>query len=380
MPRVIINICNELQRSGHKAKILTYRSSANQTDAVQGYKNRAIEICSLNAGTFKLPQAYRQLQKFLKTYQPDIIHDHYGGLWAMGYLLHNKWAERAIYHAHNEFRVIPDSPDKKRSLRTSLFLRYIIPKYAKIVAISNYVKDTLTSLAKVEASQIFVVHNSIDTEHFINKRSKQEDIKQKYGLSEYDVVIGTVGRFVFEKGFDTVLEVLDRLRTRNIEAAALFVGEGDANYEQQVKLRAKELALQKHCRFTGRQENVADYMKTMDVFLFCSRQEPFGITLLEAMACETPIVAVKQIVGGGPDEFLVHRQNALVTDIPKTNSDPDPDTDSDPDYIPNMLATFVVEITEDDELRENLLRNANETTDRFTNKKMNTRMMQVYDI
>lgn len=367
VPRVIINISEQLIREGHEVKILAYRdgtysSPIGEALTVNSGKQR-VAFTTLNASLLTLPATVKKLNKFLRDYQPDIIHDHYGGIWALAYLINKKWAARAIYHVHNEFRVIPDSPDSKRSFRTSLFLRLIIGKYARIVAISKYVKNTITKLTHVEPEKISVVYNSIDAQEFISTRSSNEDVKNQLDLRDYDVIIGTVGRFVYEKGFDLVLEVMGRLRDSDINAAALFVGEGDADYEQQVKNRARELGIKAHCKFTGRRENVADYMKAMDLFLFCSRQEPFGITLLEAMVCEVPIVAIKQENGGGPDEFLAHDVNALISE--KQN--------------PDQLAEFIMSISNDAELRKNLLNGAHKTVHKFTNQKMLIQMMKVYE-
>jgi len=359
VPRIIVNICVELAKNGDDFKIITYKEAPDKTITIL---NTEYNITGLNASLIKAPSVFYQLNKIVNNYQPDVIHDHYGGIWAGCYLFHSKWAQRAIYHVHNEFRVIPDSPDKKRGVRTYLFLKGFINRYRKIIAISRHVKHTLVENSTAKTENIDVVYNSINQEAFMVERSDNEDIREMLRLDNYDIVIGSVARFVYEKGFDVIVRVLSNLRQQGVEAAALLVGSGDKNYENRVFSLANREGIKKHCYFTGRRENIVDYLQAMDCFMFCSRQEPFGITLLEAMACKVPIIATRQPLGGGPDEFLNHQQNALIFELEQVKE----------------MAGAVLEINRDIKQREKLLEGARQTLKNFSNTKMFKKLEKIY--
>jgi len=362
VPQVITNICRQLQQHGHSFKVVTYRrDQAGKTIEIGGEE---VKLHSLDASLKNIFTSCRKLHEIFRQYQPDVIHDHYGGLWSASYLFRNKWAERAIYHVHNEFRVISDSPDAKRTFRTNLFLNYLIPRYQKIIAISRHVRQTLLEDTPATGRDIEVVYNSINANQFLEEHSEDQNVREDYDLSSYEVVIGTVGRFVYEKGFDTVVDVLYHLRAVGIDAAALLVGSGDVAYESDVKELANELNVSKYCRFTGYQKNTADFMQAMDYFLFCSRQEPFGITLLEAMACHVPVVAARQKYGGGPEEILEDQINATVTDYEDSES----------------LAANIKKLYSNRSLEQSLIAQASESLNSFTHEVMFQQFERVYEM
>ena len=360
VPQVIKNICRQLKQHGHSYKIVTYRSAPQNSVDIGGEQTK---LHALDGSIKTVFYTSHKLQKIFRQYQPDVIHDHYGGLWSGCYLFRKKWAERAIYHLHNEFRVISESPDAKRTLRTHFFLNYLVPRYHKIIAISRHVSQTLMEDAAVAEHDIDIVHNSIDTSHFLKECSTEQNVTLDYDLSSYEMVIGTVGRFVYEKGFDTVVDVLHHLRSEGVNAAALLVGSGDDAYEAEVKAQAKRLNISEHCRFTGYQANTVDFMQAMDYFLFCSRQEPFGITLLEAMACKVPVVASRQKYGGGPDEILEHNYNALITAYEDSQA----------------LARGISTLYSSPEREKKIIENASKSLKSFSHEKMYQRLEKVYD-
>ncbi len=105
------------------------------------------------------------------------------------------------------------------------------------------------------------------------------------------------GRFVHKKGFDLLLQALARLADRQINLR--LAGEGPER-ENLEKLMAQH-NLQDRVQLAGWQDNVRDFLLPGDLFVLPSRDEPFGIAVLEAMACGLPIVAARC---QGPGEVL----------------------------------------------------------------------------
>ena len=144
------------------------------------------------------------------------------------------------------------------------------------------------------------------------------------------VKIINVGRLVWQKGQDTLLDAAALLADRGLPFELEIIGEGELRAALQDQ--ATRLGLQQRVTFRGAlpREDVLAAMRQADVFAFPSVSEGFGIVLLEAMACGLAIVAndimgVTEIVSDGENGLidrektaasLADKLEALVTDTP----------------------------------------------------------------
>lgn len=107
------------------------------------------------------------------------------------------------------------------------------------------------------------------------------------------------GRFVHKKGFHVLLDAVARLRREGL-APALALG-GDGPLRAGLERQARQLGLGGSVRFCGWQSDVSRFLQGASLFVMPSLDEPFGITVLEAMASGVPIVATST---QGPREVL----------------------------------------------------------------------------
>ena len=120
-------------------------------------------------------------------------------------------------------------------------------------------------------------------------------------------VVKTLGRFVHKKGFDVLLHAAARAARRGAPFK-LEIG-GDGPERSKLHTLAARLGLADRVVFRGWIDDVAAFLADADVFVLPSRIEPFGIVVLEAMACGVPIVATRV---SGPLEILDERTALLV--------------------------------------------------------------------
>ena len=141
---------------------------------------------------------------------------------------------------------------------------------------------------------IHIIPTGIDTSRFFKEKFKKEDIlnkRKELGLTPDDFVLLFVGRLGKEKSVDYLIDCQKLLRKKeNIKLVIVGDGPEKELYEKQVqKNRLKNVI------FTGKVlwEDIALYYQIADVFVTASKTETQGLTVIEAMASNLPVVAIK---------------------------------------------------------------------------------------
>jgi len=136
--------------------------------------------------------------------------------------------------------------------------------------------------------------------------------KQVSTLKERRVI--AVGRYVYQKGFDLLLQAWSRVEKEYPEWQLAVFGDGDRTSYNQLMI---QLGIDTtRCHLNGPSTDIQQEYSKSSLFVFSSRFEGFGMVLVEAMACGLPVVSFacpcgpKDIVTDGEDGFLV--ENSCV--------------------------------------------------------------------
>ena len=122
-----------------------------------------------------------------------------------------------------------------------------------------------------------------------------------------------VGRYVYQKGFDLLLQAWAKVEKKHLDWQLAVFGDGDrTQYQNQMH----ELGIDSsRCHLNGATSNIQQEYVNSSLFVFSSRFEGFGMVLVEAMACGLPVVSFacpcgpKDIVKDGEDGILVENGN-----------------------------------------------------------------------
>ena len=122
-----------------------------------------------------------------------------------------------------------------------------------------------------------------------------------------------VGRYVYQKGFDLLLQAWSKIEKLYPDWQLVIFGDGDRTpYENQMKAFGVD---DNRCHLNGPTSNVQHEYINSSIFVFSSRFEGFGMVLVEAMACGLPVVSFdcpcgpKDIIKDGEDGILVENGN-----------------------------------------------------------------------
>ena len=196
------------------------------------------------------------------------------------------------------------------------FLENIVPSY-----VNHYINGCDLVFAPTYSTQAYleeigsearlaVLPTGLGPESFnINEEDAAKLRKTLLGDKQH--LFCTVARLAKEKNLDFLFHALAlRKKRRGSDFRLAIVGEGP--YRKQLFKLAEEVDLQEEIIFVGKipNEQVKNYCRAADLFLFSSLSETQGIVLLEAMAAGTPVLAVK---ASGVRDIVVNGKNGYMT-------------------------------------------------------------------
>ena len=134
-----------------------------------------------------------------------------------------------------------------------------------------------------------VMNNSIDTDVFKYNETIRNNIRKEFNINDDTVVLGTVGRIEYQKNPEFIVETFNAYH--KINPNSIFIHIGDGTERTKIENMISNYGLTDSYHLMGVKNNVADYLNAMDIFLFPSRYEGFGIVLIEAQSVGLRIIA-----------------------------------------------------------------------------------------
>jgi glycosyltransferase involved in cell wall biosynthesis len=182
-----------------------------------------------------------------------------------------------------------------------LMLRGVAAMATRAVAISGAVGKTLQACGP----RLRVVPNGIDLSEY-DALPSREAARAALGLDAGQPVISTIGRLEPWKGQHVFVEAIPAVAAKHPRALFLIVGGAAVNkpeYETALKERCAELGVADRVVFTGIRKDIPLVLAASDALVLPSAtSEPFGRTVVEAMAAGCPVIAT---AAGGPLEIVV---------------------------------------------------------------------------
>lgn len=165
-----------------------------------------------------------------------------------------------------------------------------------------------------------VLPTGIPDSSFWTDEEKASALRRKYLLADGNkrkYLFCTVARLAKEKNLEFLFRVLAERKRVKREADFRYVLVGEGPMEKHLRKLAVRLNLENEICFAGRvpNEEIKNYCRASDLFLFSSLSETQGIVLLEAMAAGTPVAAVRAT---GVSDIVVDGVNGFMTDASET--------------------------------------------------------------
>ncbi|EJB8415334.1 TPA: glycosyltransferase [Vibrio vulnificus] len=241
------------------------------------------------------PSKYLVMKKLLNELKPNLVISH-----NMYYFLEHY----AFYRKRNFCVVLHNSPNQVFIDRTvkSLFPISFFYKETMCIGVSKGVEQEMRILFPDSTNR--TIYNPLDVDEI--KFLSSEKVPDFFINNRYIV---TVSSLAPGKRIDRTIKALGRLKDPDIKL--VIIGEGEER--KHLELLTKTLNLDRRVIFTGYIENPLPYMKNAELLSFTSDYEGFGLVLIEALACNTPIVSTD--CPSGPNEILIDELKKYLIDI-----------------------------------------------------------------
>jgi glycosyltransferase involved in cell wall biosynthesis len=171
----------------------------------------------------------------------------------------------------------------------------------KIVVNSAAVGADLVQNAHVPAGKVVLSHNGVDLRLF----APEPRVRKVFPNAS--LIIGALCALRPEKRLDLLLDAFAQVKNETEGLRLLIVGSGPMLAP--LREQSQALALDNFCHFEPSKTEVAEWLRSIDVFVMSSESESFPNALLEAMACGCCVVGSR--VGGVP-ELIVPDRNGLL--------------------------------------------------------------------
>ncbi len=174
-------------------------------------------------------------------------------------------------------------------------------RYSKIITVSKTVCDNFKATYGLENT---VIYNPIDSKDILKKSLKESGLPENGRIR-----IISVGRLVYQKSYDRLLNAFCKLLKDGADAELIILGEG--NEREELQHMASSLGISDRVIFGGFKKNPYCFMKASDIFVCSSRFEGFSLVIAEAMVTGLPIVSTNC---SGPNELLDDGRFGLLVD------------------------------------------------------------------
>jgi glycosyltransferase involved in cell wall biosynthesis len=227
----------------------------------------------------------------------------------------------------------------------------------RIIVISKAAREVLPHRFWLKTD---LVYNGVDLQEYSRDKAKGSVFRDALGVGREVLLVGNVSWLAPWKGQHVFLKTAEAVSEKYPQARFVVVGDAadpsHAAYVEELRHRAAEM-LGDRLIFTGPRSDIPEVMASLDVLVHTAEDEPFGRVFIEAMAMETPVVAM---ASGGASEVVADGETGLLV--------PGGDVKAVAEAVDKMLS--------DDELRAGMGRRGRERAERLFDARLAARRIE----
>jgi len=296
----------QLQKRNIEVHLLCSPNSRLSKEA--GKNNFIIHLCEYNH--YFHPHKILKFIKLHRNERFDIIHcTDSKDLWLIA---------PALYLDRSDTPLIISKQVGSSIIKKDFLHRFLYKRVNYAIAISEVIKRNLMETTILTQDKIVLLHDATDTTKFDPSAIDHYKVRNEYNIKNNELLIGMMARFTPGKGHEVFLQASQKLLAKYNNLKFIVIGEsskGEDKYAESIRLLADKFGITNYVYFTGYRSDIPEVLGSLDIFVFPSRDEAFGLALIEAMSMGIPSVCtnyggVLDIAVDGYTSYLFQKENA----------------------------------------------------------------------
>ena len=195
-------------------------------------------------------------------------------------------AKKKVIWVHNDIEIKLKEEGKYRILYKFFKSKYEL--FDTYVAVSKKALESFKKLNNYKRKVYLVIPNMINTDEIFNNLNNKD-----FKVDDTKYNLCSVGRITHQKGFDILVDEINKLKDEDFKFHLYIIGDGDKKKELIKKINCMQL--NEYITLLGASKDVYSYMNKMDGFILMSRYEGQGMVFLEAKALGLDIIMPKHL-------------------------------------------------------------------------------------
>lgn len=286
--RHLADLANALAMRGHEVHAALAHDSPLNARLARLPSSNVVNLPLRNALDLK---SVWQLSRYIRQHEIEIVHAHMARDYPLAMMAVNRVA-RATKPARAARLVIT----RHVLFPLNRLHAFTLARVSSVIAVSEAVARSLTQQNIFPPHKLRIIPNGIDLARFVQAATTQsrEAVRRSLQCAPDALLIGTVGELRELKGHEEFLLAASTIAQRFKHAHFIIAGSdptGTNEHRRLLERLVTKLKLEGRVHFTGWLEDVAPLLSALNVFVSASRNESFGLAIVEAMACGAPVVA-----------------------------------------------------------------------------------------
>lgn len=333
--QVLLNLLRGLDRNRFEPIVLC-----------PGYGGLATEILQLGVEWFPIPmvharfslrsgghfqavgslfRAIKAVRHQIKLLSPDFVHANSTRAGLIATLAATGMSRRVIWHIH-------DTLPRHHPLGTAIRSFALMARNTSVVAVSQSTAKAFCGHLPLQA-KVRTIYNGVDLSKFPPKSSGRSVFRTRLAIPADSFLVSAVGQICERKGLLGLVDAIGRLRMQVPQLHLAVVGRVVFRHEEKyftaLRGAVRTAGIEDRVHFVGELGDVAPALQASDLLVLNSKDEPFGLVLIEAMSSGTPVLAtrvggISEIVADGENGWLVNSGDtqALAAKLLALSQDP----------------------------------------------------------
>ncbi|MFK7735277.1 MAG: glycosyltransferase family 4 protein [Pirellulaceae bacterium] len=250
------------------------------------------ELPSLQRAISPLPdlRAHRELQGWLREFQPDVVHTHSAKGGFLGRSAAWKCGIPTVLHTVHGAPFHPFQNFLSRSAFIALE-RWAAKRCHHMICVADAMTDLMVGANVASRDKFTTIYSGMEVAPFENCHQHRKAARKELGLDDNHIVIGKIARFFNLKGHEYLIDAAATVVESVPNCRFLLVGDGVLREELQQRI--VRLGLEKHFLLTGlvQPEKVPYYLSAMDALAHTSLREGLARTLPQALIAGKPVIS-----------------------------------------------------------------------------------------